>query len=161
MVEYILLAAMAGLVLLLLALRTNTAICFFALCAGSVLLMVSGSNMSLIASSVTSGLSSSTNIIRIALLLVPMLVCALMLRHHLPKSKLLLAFIPAVSTAVLAALFVVPELSDGLEKAITDTQTWSVLIQYQEAAVALGLIVSILLLVTTLKKPENKHKKGR
>lgn len=160
MVEYILLASMAAVVLALLWLRTNTAICFLALCAGTVLLMMSGNNMSLIASSLTSGLSSSTNVIRIILLFAPMVVCAVILRNHLPKSKLPLAFIPAVATALLGAIFIAPELADGLEQTLANTETWKVLIQYQEAIVALGLVTSIVMIATTLKKPEEKHKKG-
>lgn len=161
MVEYILLAAMAAVVILLLLLRTNTAIGFLALCAGSVLVDSSGANMGLIAVSLTSGISSTTNIARIALLFGPLFAVAILLRNHLQNSKLPLAFIPAAATALLGVIFVVPELSDGLEATIVETNTWQALTLNQEVIVVFGLVSSILLLVLSLKKPESKHKKGR
>ena len=161
MVEYILLAAMAAVVILLLLLRTNTAIGFLALCAGSVLVDSSGANMGLIAVSLSSGLSSSTNIARIALLFGPLVAVSVLLRNHLVRSKLPLALIPATATAFLGAIFAVPELSDGLEATIVKTDTWQLLTLNQEVIVVFGLVSSVLLIVLSLKKPEAKHKKGR
>ncbi len=161
MIEYILLASMAAAVLMMLLLRTNTAICFLALCAGSVLLSSSGENMSLIASSLTSGIDTSTHVIRIVLLFAPLVFCVLMLRFHLKKSQLLLAFIPAVATAFLGAIFIAPELSDGTEGALVATETWKLLMQYQEVIVVFGLVSSLFLIVLTVKKPHDKHKKGK
>ena len=162
MIEYVLLAAMAAAVLIMLLLRTNTAIGFLALCAGSVLLGSSGANSALIASSLTSGLDTSANIVRILLLFVPLLVFVVILRFHLKKSLLPLAFIPAVATAFLGAIFVAPELSDGTEGALANTQTWALLLQYQDIIVVLGLVASLVLVLMTAKKPlDRKHKKGR
>lgn len=161
MVEYVLLGAMAALVLAMLALRTNTAICFLALCAGSVLLASSGDNMSLVASSLTSGLDSSTNVMRIVLLFAPLVVVMVALRKHLKKYQLALGFVPAVTTAFLAAIFVAPELSDGTQGTLYATETWRQLTQYQEFIVAFGLVSSIILVVLTIKKPESRHKKGK
>lgn len=161
MIEYILMGVMAALVLGLMILRTNTAICFLALCAGSVLLSSSGDNVSLLASSLTSGISTSTNVARIILLLTPFAVCAIMLRHHVHKSLMPLAFIPAVCTALLAVIFVTPLLSDGTEGSIVATETWEILIQYQELLMGLGLVTSIVLLAFTIKKPHEKHHKKR
>ncbi len=161
MTEYILLASMAAVVVLLVILRTNTAICFLALCAGTVLLASSGANTSLIASSLTSGVSSSANIARIALLFAPLLAAALLLRNHLHKSLLPLAVVPAIATAFLGAIFIAPELSSGAESTIVNTETWRLLVHNQEAIVVFGLAVSILMIAMTVKKPHDKHKKGR
>lgn len=161
MIEYVLLGAMAAVILAMLALRTNTAICFLALCAGSVLLSSSGVNFSLVASSLTSGMDTSTNVARIVLLFAPLVVCMVALRKHLKKYQVVLGFIPAVATAMLGAIFVAPELSDGTEGALAGTQTWEILMQYQEFIVAFGLVASIILIVLTVKKPQEKHKKGR
>lgn len=161
MTEYVLLAAMAILILIMLTLRTNTAVCFLALCAGSVLLASSGDNMSLMASSLTSGLDTSTNIMRIILLFAPLAVVMVALRKHLKKSQVVLAFVPAVATALLAAIFVLPELSEATQASIVATESWKVMMQYQEFIVAFGLVASIILVVLTVKKPEDKHKKGR
>jgi hypothetical protein len=161
MIEYVVLALVAAVVLLMLVLRTNTAISFLALCAGSVLLMSSGTNSALIASSLTSGLDSSANAVRIVLLCVPLVVCMIMLRGHLKKSQLPFAFLPAVATALLAVIFVSPELSDSTEVALTNTTTWSLLLQYQEAVVVVGLVSSLILLLVTSKKPEDRLHKGK
>lgn len=152
---------MAAIIVGLMALRTNTAISLLALCAGSVLLSSSGDNMSLVASSLTSGLDSSTNVIRIVLLFVPLLVCAIALRKQLKKTQLPLAFIPAIAIAMLSVIFVAPELSESVQASISETDVWKLLIQYQEFIIAFGLVASILLIVMTVKKPEIPHKKGK
>ncbi len=161
MIEYILLASMAIVVTFMLLLRTNTAICFLALCAGSVLLVASGDNLSLVANSLTSGIDTSTNISRILLLITPFLVCAVMLRFHLKTTQLLPAMIPAVASALLAAIYIVPELSIGTQNTLKNTETWSLLTQYQEAIIVIGLVSSLFMIFLTVKRPEPKHKKGR
>jgi len=161
MIEYILLASMVAVVIVMLILRTNTAICFLALCAGSILLSSTGVNMGLIATSLTSGIDSSTNIIRILLLIVPLIVCIVMLRFNLKKAQLILAFIPAVATVLLGSILVVPELSARNEAALVNTETWRLLVQYQEAIVVFGLVSSLVLIFFTVKKPKEKTKKGK
>lgn len=161
MTEYILLGVMAAAALLLIVLRTNMAICFLALCAGSVLLSSSGTNLSLVASSLTSGISTSTNVVQVGLMLAPLAVCAVALRKHTPKTLMPLAFIPAACTALLGAIFVVPLLSEGTQGTIAATETWELLIQYQEPIVAIGLVSSVVLLMLTIKKPHDKHRKKR
>lgn len=159
MVDYILMGAIAAVIVLLLILRTNTAICFLALCAGSVLLSTSGQNMSLIASSLTSGMDSSTNIIQIVLLFVPLIVTAVLLRNHVSKGLVPLGFVPAFCTACLGVIFVTPLLADGAESAIVATETWKLLIQYQEVIVGMGLVLSLVLIAMTVRKPHDKHHK--
>lgn len=161
MIEYILMGAIAACILLLLILRTNTAICFFALCGGSVLLSSSGQNMSLIASSLTSGISTSTNIIQIVLLFAPLAVIAVVLRGHVSKSLLPLGFIPAVCTACLGVLLAVPLLSNATQQSIVGLQTWTLLMQYQELLVGMGLITSIVFIAMTVRKPHDKRGKGK
>lgn len=159
MEEYILMGVMAAATLGLLLLRTNTAVCFFALCGGSVLLSASGENASLVATSLTSGNGTSSNVVKIALLLSPLIVCAVLLRHQLPKGLLPMAFIPAVATALLAVLLTIPLLPEGSQLSIKLTETWEVLTQYQEPITGVGLIVSVVLLALSLKRPGKHHKK--
>jgi hypothetical protein len=162
MIEYILLGSAAAVILLQIVLRTNTAIVFFALCAGSVLLASTGDNVSLVASSLTSGLDTSTNVVKIILLFAPMAVCLVMLSRHISASLLPLAFIPAVCSSLLGIIFITPQLSDGSEGSIVLTDTWKLLMQFQEPIVVIGLISSIIIVGLTIKKPHNRHhKKGR
>lgn len=161
MIEYILLAVMAVVVILLMLLRTNTAICFLALCAGTVLLASSGTNLSLVATSLTSGNGASTNVARIALLFGPLLATALILRGQVKKSLMPLALIPAAATAFLGAIYIAPELSDGTEAALAATDTWTLLTQNQEVIVVFGLVISVVMIALTVKRPEVRHKKGK
>ncbi len=153
---------MAALILALLLLRTNVAIVFLSLCAGSVLLATTGANLSLVASSLSSGIDVSTNIARLLLLLVPMAVCAVLLRNHVSKGLLPLSLLIAICTALLTTIFVIPLLSDGIQSSISTTDTWSLLTQYQEPIVVVGLVTSILMISLTVRKPHDKHRrKGR
>ncbi len=161
MAEYILLAGVVALVIGLLLLRTHTAICFLALCAGSVLLGVSGDNVGLVASSLTSGMSSAAMVARIVLLFVPLTVCAVLLRGYLSKGLLPLAFIPAVCTALLGVIMLAPLLPAGAERSIASSQTWDLLRQYHETVVGVGLVASTVLIAMTIKRPHSKHKKHR
>lgn len=159
MAEYILMGVMAAMVLLLLILKTNTAVCFLALCAGSVLLAASGENAGLIATSLTSGNGTSSNVVKVVMLLVPLAVCMILLRNQMPTHLMPLAFIPAVATALLATLLTVPLLPDNIRQPIVVTETWEILRQYQEAITGIGLISSLVLLSMSLKRPHGKHKK--
>lgn len=161
MTEYILLAVAAAIVVIMLVMRTHTAICFLALCAGSVLLGVSGDNVALLASSLTSGMSYAAMTARIILLFVPLAVCVVALRGYIRKSLLPLAFVPAVSTALLAVMLSVPLLTDSTETTLRQTETWAILVQYQEFIVGVGMVAALALIIATIKKPQGKHKKHR
>lgn len=158
MIEYALLAAVAALTIALLFFRTHTAICFLALCAGSVLLGVSGDNAALMASSLTSGMSSAATIARVILLFVPLTICAVALRGYIKGPLLMLAFLPALCVSLLSAILLVPLLGDGLEAQIHSTASWDILVQYQEAIFGIGLVASLSLIVSTIKKPKEKKK---
>jgi hypothetical protein len=161
MTEYIMLGVMAAVILVQLLLRTNVAIAFFALCAGSVLLSATGDEASLVASSLTSGIDTSTNVVKIVLLFAPFAVCVVLLRKHLSAALLPMALIPAACSALLGAIFVTPLLTDGTEGAIMQTQSWEVMVQYQEPIVVLGLVFSMVLVALTIKKPHSKSHKKR
>lgn len=159
MVEYVMLAAMAAMVVLLLFLRTNTAVAYLALCAGSVLLLSSGDNIGLVASSLTSGMSAAATIAKMVLLFAPLVVCAFLLKSQVKGAMLVLGFLPAVCVAFLGTVLAVPLLSESARANVQATETWGLLVQYQEAFTGIGLIVSIIMIAMTLKKPHDRHKK--
>ncbi len=161
MVEFMPLIVAAVLAVLILFLRTNVAVCFLALCAGSVLVEFSGTNVGLIASSVTSGADWAPYVAKIVLLLTPLVVCIFMLRGQTPKSHLLLNLIPAIATALLAVLFIVPLLPEAQYESITSTESWTVLSQYEEFIVGVGVVMSIVSLMFLSKRAHSGHKKGR
>jgi len=159
MVEYIMLAMMAAVVIGMLFLRTNTAVAYLALCAGSVLLLSSGENIGLVASSLTSGMSSAATIAKFMLLFAPMTVCAVLLRRQVKKWLLLFSIVPAACAAFLGTVLAVPLLSGELQDTIKATNTWDMLVQYQEAFTGIGLVASIMLLSLTIKNKEKGKKK--
>lgn len=161
MVEFIPLIIIAVFTIFLLFLRTNAAVCFLALCAGSVLVEFSGTNVALIASSLSSGASFAPHAAEIALLLVPMLVCAIFLRGQLPKPMVILGFFPALATSLLALLLIVPLLPDDVASKVVSTETWSVITQYQELTVGVGVTMSVVLLAMMAKRSHDKHKRGK
>lgn len=161
MIEFALLAAMAAVVVVLIFLRTNTAIGYLALCAGSVLLLSSGDNVGLVASSLTSGMSSAAMIAKIALLVTPLVICSILLRKQVSRWLLLFSLVPAVCVAFLGTVLIVPLFSDGLRTSIQATDTWSLLVQYQETFTGIGLVASIMMIAMTIKNPHDKHKKKR
>ncbi len=164
MTEYILLGAMAAIIVLLMFLRTNTGIVFLALCSGTVLLGATGADASLFASSLSSGLAVSTDMARIGLLILPAITCAAFLRKQIPRHKLFFAAVPAIAIALLLVLLVVPLLSQSLQDRVGATDVWSLMAQYQSVVVAAGVAASIVTIAFTVVKPENgkgKHKKGK
>lgn len=163
MSEYLLLGGMAAVLLLLFLLRTNTGIVFLTLCAGTLLLSATGSDVSLFASSLSSGASASSGVAKIALLTLPALCLAAFLRKQIPRHKWLFGIVPGVAAALLAPLLIVPLLSGGVQGSIGSTDTWDLLTQYQGTIVAVGVIASIITIAFTVSKPhdKDKHKKGR
>lgn len=159
MVEYSLLAAMSAVVICLLVLRTNTAVGYLALCAGSVLLLSSGENIGLVATSLTSGMSAAATVAKLTLLFAPLVVCSVLLRRQVSRWLLLFSLVPAVCIAFLGTVLAVPLLSGGLQESIKATDTWDLLVQYQEAFTGVGLVASIMLLSMTIKRRDGKHKK--
>lgn len=160
MVEYILIGASALIVVALLMLRANAAICFMALCAGSVLVASSGDNMGLFATSLTSGMSAASYVARIALLTVPFLACLFITRGQVHKVLLPFSLIPSVCMALLTVLLLVPLLSSEFVAQVVVTQTWDLLQQYKEPITGIGVVSSVVFLSFTMKKPKDRHKKG-
>lgn len=158
MTEYILLAAMSAVVILLLFLRTNSAVCYLAMCAGSVLLLSSGENVGLVAQSLTSGMSSAATVAKFVLLFAPLVVCSFLLRGQVSKWLLAFSMIPAICTAFLAAVLAVPLLSEATQASIQATETWEMLVQYQEAFTGIGLVASLILISMTIRRPHEKRK---
>lgn len=163
MTEYILLGAMALVAVGLFLLKTHTGVVFLALCAGSVLVEATGKDLGLVASSLSSGLSVSTDLVRIIVLLAPAVVCAIFMRGYLTRGKAFFGLIPGIATALLAGCLVVPLLSQNVQNTIGATDTWKYMQQYQEFVVAFGLVMSVLMIILMIKKPDNdkdSHKKG-
>lgn len=161
MTDYLLLAIMAVVTIGLLVLRTNTAVGYLALCAGSVLLLSSGDNAGLVASSLTSGMSAAAMIAKLILLFAPLVVCAVLLRGQVHKLMVVFSFVPAACIAFLGMVLAVPLLPEATRMTVQSTEVWQLLVQYQEAFTGIGLVASICMIALTIRPKHDKHGKKR
>jgi len=159
----VILALLIGLPIILLFLfRSNAAIVFLALCAGSILLKYVGNDASLLFNSFFSHSSSVVDqVTDIVLLTLPAILTAVFLRHSVSGAKAFLNLLPAVATGGLLALSLVPLLSPITSSNVMATQAWSYLQQFQSLIVGAGAFTSLLLLWATSRKKHDKDKKHK
>jgi hypothetical protein len=159
---YALIALIAVITLLLLYLRTNTGVVFLALCAGSVLLSAAGKDTDLLAHSVGSSVRFSSNVVQAVLVLLPGIVSAVMLRKRIPKHKLLFAVVPAFCASIVGLTLVYPFLSGSFQSTLTSAKGWSLIAQYYEFIVVVGVVSSLVTIALTMPKHHgDHHKKGK
>ena len=159
---YALIVLIALVVLLQLLLRTNTAVVFFAICAGSVLVAAAGKNTDLLAHSLGSSMQVSTNIAQAGVVLLPAIISAVLLRKRTPKSLLFMAVIPAICTALVGLTIIYPFLSGSFQSTLTASKGWPLIAQFYELIVVVGIISSLALLAFTVPKHrKDGHKKHK
>lgn len=158
---YALIVVVAVLTALQLIIRTNTAIVFFAVCAGSVLLAAAGKNTDLLTSSFAGSVSNNT--VQAIVVLMPAVVTAFVLRKRISKSRMLFAVIPALSASVVALTLVYPFLSGSFQTTLNDSKGWPLIAQYYEVIVMVGIVSSLVTLAVTIPKHghDGRHKKGK
>lgn len=159
---YALIAVVTLISLILLLLRTNTGVVFLAVCAGSVLLSAAGKDTDLLAHSFSSGKGLSSNIIQATLMLLPGIISAFVLMKRVPRRKLFLAVIPALASALVGLTLVYPFLNGTFQDTLVKSKGWSLLVQYYEPIVVLGIVSSLATIVFTMPRnhKESKHKKS-
>ncbi len=156
------LIAAAGLVAALLVfLRTNAAIVFLSLCAGSLLLKYAGSDVNLAANAFSAnGSSLSTEAAQLTVLLLPALLTAGVLHKSVSGLKWLFNIGPAISVGVVGILLTVPLLSGGLQGHLVNSTVWHRSQQYQDFIIAVSITASLVVLwLTAGKKHGSKHGK--
>lgn len=159
---YALIALIAFVTLVLTLLRTNSGVVFLAVCAGSVLLGAFGKDTDLLAHSFGSSVPVSTNMLQVALVLMPGIISAILLRKRVPKSKVFLALLPAFCTAVVGLTLVYPFLSGSFQSTLTASKGWTLIAQFYELVVVVGIVSSLTLIALTIPKHHNdKRKKGK
>lgn len=138
-----------------LLLRTNSAIVFFSLCAGSLLATQLGGEVSLIGSSVIKNGEVSNSVAYISLILLPAIFSALFMRK---TANFALNLVPAIAVAGMSVLMVVPLLPQDIRSSIVKNETWELLNNFQPLILSVGVVSSIISL--WLSKPKSrKHKK--
>lgn len=159
---YALIALIAIVTALLLLLRTNTGVVFLAVCAGSVLLAAAGKDTDLLAHSLGNS-QPSTNVVQAAVVLLPAIISAVVLRKRVVTTKMFLAVIPAFCSAIVALTLVYPFLSGSFQTTLTSGKGWSLIAQYYELIVVIGIVSSLFTLAFTVPKHhgDKHHKKGK
>jgi hypothetical protein len=159
---YALIALISSITLLLLFMRTNTAVVFLSVCAGSLLLSAMGKDTDILAHSFSSGPGVPSNVIQAALVLLPGIISAIVLSKRISRAKLLLAIVPALCAVVVGLTLVYPFLSGSFQQTLIASKGWSLIAQYYELIVAAGITSSLFTIVITMPRQhkEDKHKKG-
>ncbi len=155
----ILIAAIGLPVVALVLLRTNAAIAFLSLCAGAVLVRFVGHEADLAGTVIGNNSQAVSQYAQLALLLVPVVVVALLLRKSVSSAKLVFNLIAAVAVGLVGVLLAVPLLPGAAQTAITDTEGWRLLVQSQELVVAASVLASIVVLWLTKPSSGKKHHK--
>lgn len=153
--DLVLVIPIAVLLIIQLLLRTNSAVVFFSLCAGSLLATQLGGEVSLIGSSVIKNGEVSNSVAYIGLIVLPALLSALFMRK---TANFALNIIPAIAVAGMAVVMVVPLLPQSIREEMIKGETWNTLNNLQPIILSVGVISSIAAL--WLGKPKSKkHKK--
>jgi hypothetical protein len=156
----ILLAAIAGVpVLLALFLRVSAVYLFLSTAAGSLLVNYVGDDASLALGMMVRG--QNTNLIaQFGLLFLPVVLSLLFLRKTMPKSKLLLHIVPLLATGLTIAVLALPFFDSNAQSQIYADRYGDMFKDSQDVIVGGTSILILLLTWLTLKhKEDKKHKK--
>lgn len=144
---------------LILFFKSDAAVAFLSLCAGTLLVTYLGEPaQSAVASFNNNG--DTNAITNLGLLLLPLGLSIFFLRHSVSAAKLPLNAISALATGVLALLLVVPVLPAGVRTDLIYSDTWEQISQYDDLLVGGSVIlVLIVLWLSKFKLGGHGHKK--
>ena len=160
---YALIAIVALLTAVQILIRTNAAVVFFAVCAGSVLLAAMGADTDLLAHSMGKSSSISTETMQAIVVLLPAVVSAIFLRKRVPKTKTVLIIIPALCASIVALTLVYPFLGISVKETLSSGKGWTLLAENYDFIVVVGIFTSMFTLGLTIPKhkEDKHHKKGK
>ncbi len=168
MADIILLIIVAAVAALLLTIRSNAILVFFALCAGNTLVLFASRNFAYVNGHINNHLMPHNYVVAkpsilIGLLFAPPILVAALAKHNNGPSKWPIQIFPALATGILGILFVTPLLTASLQASLTHNKFWTLLVKYQIAVVALCIAVSLFFLImsTYAKHTPKKHHKGK
>lgn len=153
-------SVIAIITILLLLLRTNSAVVFFCICAGSVLSLQLANEASLISSTLIKNGDVNLAVVSIGLLTLPALLSMFILRGSVSTGKLVFSLLPSLATGGLLILLVVPLLPSSVSGQILASSAWGKLLQFQPIILVVGVIASIILLFFT-QNHNNRGKKSK
>jgi hypothetical protein len=162
MVEIILFGAVILTAVILLILRTNAGLVFIALAAGNTLLEFASNNLSYIntklqSNTATSRFNVSQTSLEIVILLLPAVIIILLTKHDQGKRKWPIQIFPALATGLLGSLLIIPLLSASAQNSVANSSFWNLAQKYQTPIVAVGLLVSLIVVVVSSHSSHFKH----
>ncbi len=159
--EFIVAGVAVLIAIFLLLIKTNGAVVFFSLCAGSVLATQLGGEASLVLTSFIKDGDLSRAVTAIAMIVLPALFSALFLRGSVHSSKLFFNVVPSAAVGALAVLLIVPFIPGGMREQLMSNVAWDTLKQYESAILIGGIVSGVLLLWLNQNKSkkDKKHKK--
>lgn len=155
--QIILYSILAFPLILGLALRVSTSHLFFSLMAGELLARYFAHDVEKIAEQNT--IHSSLPLGELALIIIPMLVTAVLLRDTIPKSKLVLHIIPLAITGIVLAAFILPILPSSIQNQIAADRVGDYLLDLNRVIIGGVVILQLvsLWLFTKMGKKHGKH----
>lgn len=158
MLPFIFLGIILGLPLLLgLLFRVSTPYLFFSVLAGEVLARYFGDDAELVLRMVARN-ESVRAYADLAVLVLPVLLTVVFLRHTLSKSKLLFHIVPLALTGFVFAAFALPLLPEVAQNQIRSVNAGQRLLEGSDAII--GAVVFLqLVTLWVLNRPHEKHKK--
>ncbi len=159
MIGYVILGLVLGLPLLLgILLRVNVSYLFFALMAGELLARYFGDD-----AEVVMGLVTKDEVVlryaEVVVLLLPIVLTALVLKHTISHGKLFVQLIPMVVTGVVLAAFLLPMLPDGLQTEVRSTQIGGQLLKDSDFIIGAVVMLQIVSLWLLQRSKEGHGKK--
>jgi hypothetical protein len=146
--------------LAILLLRVNGAIAFMSLALGSLLVRYTASDVSSIASGLSSKVSPElVQWVSLGLLVTPFLLAVVFTRGSVSSKKFLLNLVPAVASGLLLALLAVPLLPAEVSMQVYALQAWGVINNAQTAILLAGSFFSLLSLLFTHRGHHSEEKK--
>ncbi len=145
MTDMLLGAMILGPMAVALLLKSNAALSFMALCAGSVVVNYGGADIS--SAIKQAGLGPySTSAVELVLLVTPLAITLLLTRKAVAKrSKYYFQAVAAICAGGLLALSAVPLLTQTMQTSFATSEIWLNLQKVQAAVVTIGALASLLL----------------
>jgi hypothetical protein len=155
----ILLAAIAGVpVLLALLFRVSAVFVFVSVAAGSLLVTYLGDDAGLALGMLVRG--QNTNLFaQLGLFLLPVVVTLLLLRRTMPTTKLLLHLPAMIANGLAIAAHALPLLDSGIQEKVFANEYGTMLRESQDVVIGAATAFALLIMWLTYRHKEGKHKK--
>jgi len=118
-----------------------------------------GNEAGLVGSAIGNNSNAVSQYFQLALLLLPAMLSAILMRKTLTGPKMVFNIAPAVAVGVVGVLLAVPLLPYGPQIAITSLNGWTLLDKSREIVVVAGVVISMTVLWVTAPRSHKSSKR--